>query len=524
MKSYLDFKLEKILLIGLFLVLGIINVNATIIPACLFQDHMVLQQGQLVPVWGTANPDEQVIVSIGKQVQSTLTGKDGKWRVNLAPLTSGGPFEMTLKGENTVILKDIYVGEVWLCSGQSNMDMTVAREDRYWAGVINEKEEIAAANYPQIRVFDTDFTPKDEPQTSVNGKWERISPETVGHLSATAYFFARDLYNKYKVPIGLITTAYGASTAEAWISQPAIEAQGDLIFLIDNYIRKKAAYNPGYEELQKLRDDMEKWKVDAAKAKAEGKDEVRAPKNRDPRVDQHNPCVLYNGMVAPLIPYAIRGAIWYQGESNGNTAGIYDKIMETLINDWRTRWGQGEFPFLYVQLANHQQLITDPVKDDPMVQVRNAQLKNLSVANTGMVVAIDNADPNDPGNIHPKNKQEIGKRLALIARAKVYGESIPYSGPIYSYMLLNGNKVKLSFDHADGGLLTKGDKLTGFAIAGADRKFVHAQAIIEGNNVIVSSSEVENPVAVRYGWAKNPPVNLFNKAGLPASPFRTDSW
>jgi len=483
-----------------------------------------LQQGRQVPVWGTANPEEKVTVLFGKQEQTVVAGKDGYWRINLSALITGGPFTMTIKGENTIELKDVYVGEVWLCSGQSNMDMTVAREDRYWAGVMNEKEEVAVAKYPQIRVFDTDYTPRDEPQFAVNGKWEIVSPETVGHLSATAYFFARELYNKYKVPIGLITTAYGASTAEAWISQSTLETQPDLTFLIDNYIKKKAAYNPTLEELQKLQEAMDKWKIDAAKAKAEGKDEVRAPKNRDPRIDQHNPCVLYNGMVAPLIPYAIRGAIWYQGESNGNTANLYGKIMETLIKDWRNRWGQGEFPFFYVQLANHQELITDPIKNDPMVTVRDEQLKNLSLPNTGMAVAIDNAQPDDFGNIHPKNKQEIGRRLALIARAKVYGESIPYSGPIYDYMIIDGPQVKIAFKHTEGGLVSKGAKLTGFAIAGADQKFVHAEAKIEGNQLIITSPEIENPVAVRYGWAKNPQANLFNKVDLPASPFRTDNW
>ncbi len=517
-------RIFKKILTGFVLLVGFSALQAKVIPASPFQDHMVLQQGRQVPVWGTANPEEKVTVLFGNQEQSVVAGSDGRWRINLNELAIGGPFKMTIKGKNTIDLNDVYVGEVWLCSGQSNMDMTVAREDRYWAGVINEKEEVASANYPQIRVFDIEFTPVDEPQTSVNGKWEVVSPETVGHLSAAAYFFARELYNKYKVPVGLITTAYGASTAEAWISEQALDAQPELAFLTDNYIKKKAAYNPTLEDLKKFGEAMEKWKVDATRAKTEGKDEVRTPKNPDPRVDQHNPGVLYNGMVAPLVPFAIRGAIWYQGESNGNSASVYGKIMETLILDWRNRWGQGEFPFLYVQLANHQQLITEPVKDDPMVTVRDEQLKNLSIPNTGMVVAIDNADPDNPGNIHPKNKQEIGKRLALIARAKVYGEPISYSGPIYDYMLIDGNKVKIAFSHTDGGLTVKGDKLNGFAIAGADQEFVHADVRIDGNQLIVTSREIENPVAVRYGWAKNPPVNLYNKAGLPASPFRTDTW
>ena len=495
---------------------------AEVKPASPFAEHMVLQQAHTVPVWGTANSGEQVTVQFAGQQVSTTAGDDGNWKVILSALSAGGPFEMVIKGENTITIKDVYVGEVWLCSGQSNMDMTVAREDRYWCGVFNEKEELADANYPKIRVFDTAFTPRDEAQKAVDGKWELVSPETVGHMSAAAYFFARDLYKKYKVPIGLITTAYGASTAEAWISNSALEAHPDLQWLIDNYVQKKANYHPTLEEMEKYHEAYEKYLVDAAKAKAEGKDAVRSPKNRDPRVDQHNPSVLYNGMVAPLIPYAIRGAIWYQGESNGNSASQYGEIMEVLIKDWRERWGQGEFPFFYVQLANHQKLITDPVKNDPMVLVREGQLQNLSIPNTGMVVAIDNADPENPGNIHPKNKQEIGRRLALIAKAKVYGEAISYSGPIYDYYLIDGNKVELHFKHVDGGLEAHGDQLKGFAICGANKKFVHGDAKIEGKTIVVSSPEVASPVAVRYGWAKNPDVNLYNKSGLPASPFRTD--
>lgn len=495
---------------------------AEVKPASPFSDHMVLQQQRTVPVWGWANSGEQVTVQFADQSVSATADQDGNWKVNLSPLKAGGPFEMKITGENTITIKDVYVGEVWLCSGQSNMDMTVAREDRYWCGVFNEKEEVANAKYPKIRVFDTEFTPKDEPQNTVVGSWELVSPKTVGHMSAAAYFFARDLYQKYKVPIGLITTAYGASTAEAWISNSALSAHPDLQWLIDNYVQKKADYHPTLEQMEKYHEAYEKYLVDAAKAKVEGKDELRAPKNHDPRVDQHNPSVLYNGMVAPLIPYAIRGAIWYQGESNGKSANQYGKIMDVLIKDWRDRWGEGQFPFFYVQLANHGELSTEPIKNDPMVLVREGQLQNLSIPNTGMAVAIDNADPDNPGNIHPKNKQEIGRRLALIAKAKVYGEDIPYSGPIYDYYLINGNKIELHFKHVDGGLEAHGDQLKGFAICGPDKKFVHGDAKIDGNTIVVTSSEVPAPVAVRYGWAKNPDVNLYNKVGLPASPFCTD--
>ena len=475
-----------------------------------------------VPVWGTASPGEEITVTLGQQKQTTAAGADGKWMLRLFELKAGGPFEMTISGKNTLTVKDVYVGEVWLCSGQSNMDMTVAREDRYWCGVFNEAEEVAAANYPLIRVFDVEFVTKDEPQTEAQGKWEICSPETVGGFSATAYFFGRELHGKLDVPIGLITTAYGASTAEAWTSRPALKSNPRLSYLFDEYAKRCAKHDSDAVAQQEYQEAFKKWELAAAKAKVEGKDRPKEPKNPDPRKDQHSPCLLYNGMVAPLVPYAIRGMIWYQGESNGPTAGQYRDIMETMIKDWRQAWGQEDFPFLYVQLANYGELATQPVQDDPTVFVREGQLQNLSVPNTSMVVAIDNADPNNPGNIHPKNKQEIGLRLSLAARALAYHEPITYSGPIYDSMTIEGRSIRLHFKHVGGGLVAKDSKLTGFAIAGEDKKFVWADANIEDGTIIVSSPEITKPVAVRYGWAKNPVTSLYNKAGLPASPFRTD--
>lgn len=499
-----------------------LSLYATIKPASPFGDHMVLQRDSKVAVWGTADAGEKVTVTFNKQKQSAVADAQGKWRISLSKLSAGGPYTMTITGNNTITFQDVYVGEVWLCSGQSNMDMTVAREDRYWCGVINEKEEVAASNFPTIRVFDVAFTPNQKLQTDVTGTWEVVSPQTVGHLSAAAYFFARDLQKKLKVPVGLITTAYGASTAEAWIRKEALQANAAFTSLLDTFQNKLNRYYTDTARQRTYAAALEKWKVDAAKAKAEGKDELRSPRNPNPAADQHNPYVLWNGMVAPLVPYTIRGALWYQGESNGPTATIYKDIMETLITDWRTQWQQGNFPFIYVQLANHQNLVTAPVKEDPMVTVRDAQLKNLSIPNTAMVVAIDNADPADIANIHPKNKQEIGKRLALAALGLVYNEKITYSGPLPDKMVIEGNKARVQFKNAGEGLMTKGEKLTGFAVAGADKKFVAADAVIDGKTVVVSSPEVPAPVAVRYGWSKNPPVNLYNKAGLPASPFKTD--
>jgi sialate O-acetylesterase len=438
---------------------------------------------------------------------------------------------MSIKGKNTVTLNDIYIGEVWLCSGQSNMDMTVAKEDRYWAGVFNEVEELANANYPLIRVIDADFSPSVPVLNEIKTPgWEIVSPKTVGHMSASAFFFARDLQKKLKVPVGLVVTAYGASTAEAWIRKSALEANPKFSGLLTGFDEKMKQYSRMSTDTafqNKATREIEQWKVDTAKARVEGRSAPRRPRTGvNPERDQHSPFVMWNGMVASLVPYAIRGALWYQGESNYPTANIYKDIMETLITDWRRQWKQGDFPFIYVQLANHEKLVTEPVKEDPMVSVRDAQRKNLSVPNTAMVVAIDNADPNDPANIHPKNKQEIGRRLSLAALNLAYGQkNVVYSGPLYDKMKVEGSKIRLYFKHTDAGLVAKSGKLQGFAIAGEDKKFVYADAQIEGNTIVVSSTEVLKPVAVRYAWAKNPLISLYSRIeNLPASPFRTDEW
>ena len=491
-----------------------------------FSNDMVLQSGKPVKIWGTAAAGERVTVSFGKQKKQTKANETGNWQVVLNNLTaSAEPASMVITASNNITIKNILVGEVWICSGQSNMDMTVAKEDRYWCGVFNEDEEVAAANYPLIRVFDTDFTPSATPQNNVTGKWETVSPQTIGHLSAVAYFFARAVQHKMKVPIGLITTAYGASTAEAWVREEALVKEAVCKPLVDSFKRKLEKYLTDTAAKIKYAAAQEKWKLAADSAKAAGKNPPRSPRNPDPVRDQHNASVLWNGMLKGLVPYTIRGALWYQGESNSPTAKIYRQIMETLITDWRQQWGQGNFPFLYVQLANIGKTYDSlPAKGGSEAVKREAQLLNLSIPNTAMAVAIDNADPTDMNNVHPKNKQEIGKRLALAALATTYNEKIVYSGPIYDKMEISGSSIKLYFNHTGSGLITKGAGLKGFAIAGADKKFVWATAKIEGNTVTVSSPGITNPVAVRYGWGNNPPTSLYNKENLPASPFRTDSF
>ncbi|SFD55565.1 sialate O-acetylesterase [Chitinophaga sp. CF118] len=505
----------------LFLLLNAVIASANIKLPSVIGDHMVLQQNTKVKIWGWADAGERVSIKTGwlKQPLTIITGKDGRWSSTLSTIKAGGPYEIILQGKNSIHIADVWLGEVWLCSGQSNMDMTVAREDRYWCGVYNEAEEVATANYPQIRVFDAAFTPTDTVKKDVSGQWEICTPTTVKHFSAAAYFFARDLQQQLKVPVGLITTAYGASTAEAWISRQELKSFPELL---EDYARRKAAYDTSITAQKKYEADLNKWSVAVIAAKAEGKDLPREPKNPNPEKDQHSPAVLYNGMVAPLIPYTIKGALWYQGESNTSKPALYRALMEALIANWRKDWQQGAFPFLYVQLANYGKLDSLPVNEKGTVLIREAQLENLSIPHTGMVVAIDNANPDKPEDIHPKNKQAIGQRFSLLARATVYGEKISYSGPMYQRMQVEGNKVRLYFEHTDGGLKCRDNVLKGFAIAGADKQFVWANATIEGNTVLLSSEQVPHPVAVRYAWASNPPANLYNKADLPASPFRTD--
>lgn len=515
-------QMKKQNLLFLFLVCMLGNtMMAQVVPASLFKDHMVLQQGAELRIWGKAAAGETVTVSILQQKKKVKTGKDGKWLITLAQLQPGGPYTLSISGSNRISIQDVYVGEVWLCSGQSNMDMTVAREDRYWCGVHNEAAEVAAANYPLIRVFDTDFSPRDTAQEAVGGTWEVCSPATVGHFSAAAYFFARELYQKYKVPIGLITTAYGASTVEAWTSKKTLEQNQLFAKLLSEYDKKKNDYDTAITAKRKYLQAYTKWQTDSAAAKLAKKDPPRGVRNPDPKADQHMPFVLYNGMVAPLVPYTVKGAIWYQGESNGATKDIYDVQMEAMIRNWREDFHNAGMPFIYVQLANNgKSLDTIPGKGGPMTYVREKQLKNLSIPHTAMVVAIDNAD--DPANIHPKNKQAIGYRLALAAEAIVYNERVAYSGPVFSSMKTEGEKIRVSFTHTNGGLVLKDSTVTGFAIAGADKKFYWAKALIDGSDVVVASPAVPQPLHVRYAWGENPIIGLSDKAGLPASPFRTD--
>ncbi|UOR05958.1 sialate O-acetylesterase [Hymenobacter aerilatus] len=616
-------------------------------------DHMVLQRDKPLPIWGWADAGEAVTVMFkGKTYKATPTGDAGKWMVQLPATPAGGPYALVVKGQNTITVHDVLMGDVWLASGQSNMEWPLREAN-------NGAQEVAAANFPNIRLLDVPNAVASTPKTDFGGTgWHPCTPETVAGFSAVAYFFGRDLQKQYNVPIGLISSEWGGTPAEAWTSTEALgtlpdfkgkvaASTGDIeqrqqayAAQLAQWQRTPAAHDQGraaghapwsaagvatpdwptmplpgpWEQHANLaaldgvvwfRKEVDLTAAEAGKpltlhlsviddadstwfngtfvgttngyatpraytvpaalvkpgrntiavrvldlgqgggiwGKPEdlhlttatrtlplsgdwryhiGVDNRLAPPNPFPGGAQNEPTLLFNAMIAPLIPYAIKGVIWYQGESNASRAAQYQKLFPTMIRDWRGRWQEGDFPFLFVQLANFQ-----PDQDQPAdyewAELREAQRQTLSLPNTGMAVAIDIGNTND---IHPRNKQEVGRRLALAARRVAYNDkNVVYSGPTFEKMEPRGTTVRLTFSNLGGGLVLKdasGPYLKGFAVAGADRKFHWAQGRLEGNTLVLSSKEVSQPQAVRYDWSNSPTPNLYNKAGLPASPFQAN--
>ncbi len=485
----------------------------------LISDNMVLQAESKANVWGWADPQEKVTVTFAGKKGETTAGTDGKWSVRLAELKAGTAGDLTIAGTNTIAVKNVIVGEVWVASGQSNMEFTTG-------GAMNKEAEIAAANYPQIRMFTVKKAAKSEPQDDCVGKWEVCAPDVVGHFSAVGYFFARHLHEKLKQPVGIIHTSWGGTPAEHWTPRPVIESDPDFKPLAESWDKVVGSYPKAKEAWDK---SMDAWKAAAETAKAAGQPEPKKPGNPPRGGDPFGgPGCLFNGMIAPVIPYTIQGAIWYQGESNAGAARLYRKLFPTMIATWRQAWATGglagsempEFPFIFVQLANYMARNDQPVESN-WAELREAQLMTLELPHTGMAVAID---VGEGGDIHPKNKQEVGRRLALNAEATVYFQDQEYSGPIIGGSQVEDAKIRLSFRNAEGMKSSDGGPIKGFAIAGNDHVFHWADAEIQGDHVLISSKEVPAPVAVRYAWSDNPECNLVNAAGLPASPFRTDDW
>ncbi|MBC6110491.1 sialate O-acetylesterase [Pedobacter fastidiosus] len=630
-------------------------VQAKVILPSVFSDNMVLQQKTNAAIWGWADAGKKINIttSWNSKQYSTTADEKGNWKIKVATPVFGGPYSLSISDGEELKLNNVLIGDVWICSGQSNMEMPLAG----WGRIQNYEKEIADANYPNIRLLQADHitsnTPLDNAKVQ-NGGWQACSPQYIAEFSSTAYFFAREVYNKTKIPIGLIHTSWGGTIAEAWTSgeslkkmpdfAPAVEKIGastkttsgvpyeqklqnwmkmvadkDLgaqsgkswvltdasewqtmkvptlwedaglkdfdgivwftkkVSLPESWVGKDVKLNlgliddnditylngtkvgetQGYNQARKYSipnnllkagentitvkvfdnagggglygdaKDMNlvsssnesislagDWKY---KVGLNFKDVEPAPASDN---NPNRPTVLYNAMIHPFLQFSIKGAIWYQGESNADRAYQYRELFPTMIKDWRQKFGQGNFPFYFVQLANFMKKEDQPV-ESAWAELREAQLQTISLPNTGMATIIDIGDAKD---IHPKNKQEVGRRLGLIADANVYGQKVIFSGPLYKAQKVEGNQIKLSFEYADGLKSVDGNELKGFAIAGADKKFYWAKATVKGNQILVSSDQVTNPVSVRYAWENNPEANLTNASNLPASPFRTDVW
>ena len=476
-----------------------LSARADVTLPAVFSDHMVLQRGTRVPVWGVATPGEKISVAFAGQTLSTAANPEGKWQVALLNLAvSATPQTLTIKGNNTVTLQDVLVGEVWLGSGQSNMAMTVNRAQNFEA-------EKSAAAFPLIRHYKEESANADSPQTVGRGRWVVCSPDTVAGFSAALYFFGRELHQTLRVPVGLINSSVGGTPIEAWIAADVQFASKELQAAIAAAPKATAIATVPAGPLPTAPDKPKAVKKTTKATKA------------TPTARTTTPGGLFNGKIAPLIPYALRGALWYQGEANStpSKAPLYEHQLPLLIRDWRARWGD-DFPFAWVQLPN----FLGAGRDWPLV--REAMLKTLALPHTGMAIAIDVGEVND---IHPKNKQAVGHRLAQWALGTVYAQNVAAtSGPLPAGHTLRGAEMTLRFTHTAGGLVAKDGPLTGFAVAGADRVWLPAQARIAGDTVIVSAPGLTAPVAARYAWENLPTCNLFNIAGLPASPFRTDDW
>jgi sialate O-acetylesterase len=466
--------------------------------------HMVLQRDQPMHIWGWADPGEKVTVAMHGASRDTAADDLGKWSLYLPPEPAGGPYQLTVAASNTIVVDDVLIGDVWFASGQSNMEMPL----KGWPGapMQNSAEEIAHATQSAIRLLVIHQKTSEFPVRDIDGSWTPCTPETAANFSAVAYLFGRELAASEHVPIGLIDSTWGGTVVEAWMSLDAISADASLM--------------PAFATRAQTMDQQAD--VPAVIAKEHREDEAAkkaglpAPKHVwNPNPASWGPAALFNGMVAPATPFGIKGVIWYQGESNSRLAfaPLYARLFPALIADWRAQWQQGNFPFLFVQIANFTSDATES-----WATIREAQRRTLALANTAMAVTIDVGNPD---NVHPADKQTVAARLALAARALAYGEHDEYSGPLFRQAAPEERAMRVWFDHA-GGLVAKGGALEGFEIAGADRRFVKAAARIEGITVVVTSPQVPAPGYVRYGWENAPVVNLYNSAGLPASPFTSE--
>jgi sialate O-acetylesterase len=487
--------------------------------APIFSDHAVLQGRKPFPIWGTGEPLDTIIVSFQGQSVHAKVNKDGRWLVRLRPLReTSDPADLVVQGTTTIKVHDVVVGEVWLCSGQSNMEFTVNNGGIMYK-VDNADAEVAAANYPMIRQLEVVKTVSMTPRsTAKTTGWVSASPKTVGQFTAVGYFFARDVHKVLNVPIGIILSAWGGTPIESWMSEEARASTSLAGLLAERWEKAKEKWPPA--RVAHYASDLDAWQ------KAEAEAEAHHSKNPlpwpPPPASDDSPALpggLFNGMIAPLQPGALRGILWYQGESNTEHASEYGELLKAMIRSWRSGWLQGDLPFYFVQLANFGP--KEETNERNWARLREAQAKALSLPGTGMAVTIDIGNA---ANVHPTNKQEVGRRLALIAEAKLYGFKVEYTGPEFADVAPDGDILRVHFTHVGARLVVKGDAVTGLEVAGTDRVFHPAHGVILDRELLVSSPDVPWPVAVRYAWTNSPEANLYNSAGLPAVPFRTDNW
>ncbi len=481
--------------------------------SAMFGDHMILQSGVNVPIWGEAAPGEQVTVRIFDQTKKTVASIDGQWRIQLNPLPVSEGTVMQVEGINPITLSDVAVGEVWLASGQSNMEMMLQNTS-------DLDNALSEADDPGLRLYKVEKATAEQPLSDLKGSWKLSTPEIAKPYSAVGWYFGRELRKRLKVPVGIIHSSWGGTEAEAWTSLAALGANEEYKPIFERWNKYMAQFPSANERY--INQVLPKWEAERQQAKAEGRPEPPKPNGPIPPNSPHRPANLYNAMIAPLVPYAMRGVIWYQGESNASRAYQYRHLLPTMIADWRSAWGvknPRDFAFYLVQLANFRAEKPEPA-DSEWAELREAQTMTALMPGNGQALAVDIGEA---GDIHPKNKRAVGMRLAFLALSQTYGQHIEYSGPTFAAMTREDKKIRLKFANAEG-LMSKTYPIPGFAIAGADQKWKWANASIEGNEIVVWNDAIADPIAVRYAWADNPKATIYNNANLPAVPFRTDIW
>ena len=518
--------MNKALLVSWLAISSILSAKADLLLAPIFSDHAVVQRDKPVTVWGTATAGNQVRVIFHSQEVAALAGPDGKWTLALPALPADNQGtdmivnELSSTGavEHSITLHDILIGEVWLCSGQSNMEFKVYEPKLVHFKLDNVAHEVASANYPLIRQLLVSRKMHETSQQFTPAAWSVCSPDTVGHFTAVGYFFARDIYERLHIPIGIINSTWGGTSIESWLSPDSLQNHPLAKTINQRFLDEKASYP---DRLLAYQSKLDNWKkgLTASKPKYRAGYIKKNPQPKAPTVPSQIPSGLYNGMINPIVPYSLRGILWYQGENNAGRASEYHSLFNALITGWRTHFAQGDLPFFWVQLANYKS--PGDTSDVAWAFLREAQTQTLSLPNTGQAITIDIGNPND---IHPGNKQEVGRRLALLAKNRVYGISVDDTGPTFKSIAIEGSSIRVSFVAHDSALTAGGKPLQAFEIAGADRNFIPAQATISGETIIVRSPKIDHPVAVRYAWHNAPEANLYSGYGLPAVPFSSDSW